>query len=461
MPKQNRKVVRYRKPFHLNIGGIVFLFIFIYIAVISIHYFSQDTVGITEVSEKNISDDNIYKGIILRNETLYYTDKAGYINYFVGDGEKVAKDSTVYTIDETGEMYQALSNTDEVILSKEDSQKIRSAISNFKKNYDNSLYSDVINFQYNIENIVLEQSTASLLSNLNEMMGAYKHGQFDVVNAKKSGIISYTMDHNEMLKVDDISGDTFKNPEESRVQLRSNELVAQGSPVYKMVNSEDWNIIIPLSSSQFDKVKELEKVKITFRKDNVSAIVGITTYSKDGGYFANLSLSKYMIRYINDRFIEVELLLNSAEGLKIPVTSIIKKDFFMVPDDFVTQGGKTNSLGLTKETFTEKGEPMYDFIPVNVVSMENGYSYIDTSQFEAGDNLINVVNSEHFQLGKTGNLEGVYNVNKGYAVFKIIERIYENKEYVIVKKGTPYGLSAYDHIVVNAETIENSQLIKQ
>lgn len=462
LARRNNKVVRYRKPFRLNVGVIVFFIIFIYIVVISINYFSKDSISIYEVVEKSISDDNSYKGIILRNETIYYTDSAGYVNFYIGDGERIAKGATVYTLDETGEMYKLLSNADtESTISKEDSSKIRNAIASFQRAYTGSNYYTVSDFKYDVENTVLEQSTASLLTDMKDLVATSNRGSFDIVKAKKSGVITYTMDGYEDLKTAQISNDNFKNIDENRVQLRSNEAVASGSPVYKLINSEDWNIIIPLSESQYKKLKEEEKVKVTLKKAQVSVVAGISTYENHGSYFANLSLNKYMVRYINERFIDIEIQLNAAEGLKIPVTSILEKDFLLVPNEYVGVGGKTNSTGVTKETFDEKsGESKYDFIPVTVFSSDDTYSYIESDSLNKDDYIINTESNEKYQLGKTGTLEGVYNVNKGYAVFRVIEKNYENKEYAIISKNTPYGLSTYDNIVVNAESIEESALIK-
>lgn len=462
MAGQNRKVVRYHRPFRINIGLVVFFIIFIYMVVISIHYFMKDSISIYEVTEKNISDDNTYKGIILRDESIYYTDKAGYVNYYIGDGERTAKGATIYTLDETGEISKALSNTDtENNLTKDDSAKIRNAIAAFRKQYNGSNYYTVADFKYEVENTILEQTTASRLSDLKKLLSDSNRGNFEAVKAKKSGILSYTMDGYETLTAGAVTTELFKNAQEKRTQLRSNEAVGKSSPVYKMINSEDWNIIIPLSDEQYSKLKELEKVKITLKKEQISVLVGITVYENQGGYFANLSLNKYMVDYINDRYLDLEIQLNTAEGLKIPITSILEKKFLTVPAEYIGVGGKTNSTGVTKETFNEKsGQSEYEFVPVTVVFTNEDISYIEGTEVEAGDSIINTETGKNHQLGKTASLEGVYNVNKGYAVFRVIEKIYENKEYAIVSKDTAYGLSAYDHIVVNAKSMKESQLIK-
>lgn len=462
MARRNNKVVRYRKPFRINIGIIIFLMIFIYILIVLMNFLRQDNISIYEVVKKNISDDNIYKGIILRDETIYYTDKAGYINYYIGDSERTAKKSTVYTIDETGEIYQILSNADsDNTLNKEDSDKIRSSIASFRSGYSGSNYIAVSDFKYDIENTILEQTTSSLLSDLDDLLDTSNRGSFEVVTAKKSGIISYTIDGYEEQKIGDITASTFDTIEEKRVQLRTNDAVGVKAPVYKMINKEDWNIIILLSDEQYGYLKDLEKVNITFKKDNISTIAGIQTYESGGSYFANISLNKFMVRYINERFLELEIQLNAADGLKIPITSILEKDFFLVPNEFISVGGKTNSTGVTKETVDDKGETRSEFIPVTVMSQTDTESYVEGNNLETDNYIIEDSKNERYQLGKTKKLEGVYNVNKGYAVFRVIDKIYENNEYAIVSEDTPYGLSAYDHIVVKADSIEESALVKR
>ena len=71
------------------------------------------------------------------------------------------------------------------------------------------------------------------------------------------------------------------------------------------------------------------------------------------------------------------------------------------------------------------------------------------------------VSYTHLQIGSSASLQGVYNINKGYAVFKQIEILNSNDEYYTIKKGTSYGLSVYDHIVLNADTVYEGELIYQ
>jgi hypothetical protein len=50
-------------------------------------------------------------------------------------------------------------------------------------------------------------------------------------------------------------------------------------------------------------------------------------------------------------------------------------------------------------------------------------------------------------------------VNKGYAVFEEVEVVDENEEYYIVKSSSTYGLVTFDHIVLNAATMSEDDLL--
>jgi hypothetical protein len=62
-------------------------------------------------------------------------------------------------------------------------------------------------------------------------------------------------------------------------------------------------------------------------------------------------------------------------------------------------------------------------------------------------------------VSKSGTLTGVYNMNKGYADFKQITVLAQNDEYSIVSSNTQYGLTVYDRIVLDAESVNTDDFI--
>lgn len=470
---KNNNIVRYKKPLHLNVGMISFLIIFVYIAIICIMYFQKERISIYEVVEKSIADDNTCKGIILRNEKLVKTNKAGYINYYFGDGEKISKNDTVYTLDENGDLYEMLSDVDtEGSMTDEDSMNIRNNISELRQSFDGNDYIPVEDFKYNIQNTILEFTNEHMMSQLNELLKETgKKKSFKVVKAYNSGIITYSEDGFENKTANDITMDDFNQSNYHRTQLRSNQEIPSGNPIYKLVTSEDWSVVIKLTSDQFEKLNQKETsngdnnstptTTITFLKNDLTITVEYQTFQKEDGYFAELKLDRYMIQFINDRFVDVELSVNSAEGLKIPVTSIVEKEFFLVPTEYFTEGGDSGKTGLVKEVYDDKGNLSLEFIAADSYYEENGYAYVNANLFSSGDWIQNEKTSERYQLTKTEKLKGAYNVNQGYSIFKRIELIYQNEEYCIIKKNTTNGLAVFDHIIVDAENIKEEEIINK
>ena len=64
-----------------------------------------------------------------------------------------------------------------------------------------------------------------------------------------------------------------------------------------------------------------------------------------------------------------------------------------------------------------------------------------------------------FRRKNKDKLTGVYNINKGYAVFKQIKVLASNDDYTIVEAKTPYGISLYDHIALDGKSVKENQTI--
>ena len=113
-------------------------------------------------------------------------------------------------------------------------------------------------------------------------------------------------------------------------------------------------------------------------------------------------------------------------------------------------------------TYTKNGKQEQTFKPADVYyEDDDGNAYIDGSLFEAGSTIVKsaTAGSSKMQLTVVKNLEGVYNCNQGFCEFRRIEKLYSNDEYAVVDNTTEYGLSTYDHIVLNPELIGENDII--
>ena len=250
--------------------------------------------------------------------------------------------------------------------------------------------------------------------------------------------------------------------------LKTSDKVKAGDDIYTIITDERWSLLIPLSDRQVEKLKDRSTIRVKFLKDDMTQNGDFSIITIDGDKYGQIDFNKGLIRYASDRFLDIELVTNTVVGLKIPLTSIVTKDFYVIPSRMATtqdnQTGFTLYEGKNKTTF--KNVSIYASIDDSSVSKlavdeaeQPQIYYVDKSSFKEGDALINTDTGEKYVIGETDTLEGVYCINKGYAVFRRIEILDENEEYAIVSKNTTYGLSRYDHIVRNADKVKEEDIL--
>ena len=283
----NGKIKKYRKPLNLNIGMIIFSAVFIYVAYFVVNYFQYSPPKPYEVKEGSLSVNTLFRGIALRNEVVVTTENAGYLNYYVREGERVADGDLVYTIDETGRLneYMESIHLGQNSLSSEELAEFRSEIVNFMHGFDPHNFSTAYDFKYSLQGTVLRLANADMLENLDKS-GTDFAGTIKSCYATTTGIVSYWTDGYESLTADQVTADIFEKKivyddwEESqeitgeeeenvyrKTQLLGTTLAAVGDPAYKLSTDENWSIVIPVEASYGAMLEEEEYVKVKFLKN--------------------------------------------------------------------------------------------------------------------------------------------------------------------------------------------------
>lgn len=460
---KNSRVVKFKRRRTINIGIVIFLILFIYIAINTYIYFTKEHISIYEVQEGFNVDDSRITGLILREEHVVSTDKAGYVYYFQKEGARVAKNTSVYSIDESTQIMDIITSNDDIVTLTEDSDRqLHYIINNFHNLYSDNDFSYVYDFKTDVESTMLDLLNQAMIEKgrqIQEDTGfAYT---YEVCRSESSGIVSYYMDNYETVTKDSITKDLFDNENYELVSLRTTDMVSINKPVYKLIISEAWSIILPLKAEQYEKLSGKEKIEFTILKDNFTATAPVKIFQSplDGSYYAELSMDKHLSNYLEDRFLEIELHLETVKGLKVPLSAVTTKDFYLVPLSYFTTGGDSDDKGLIKEEYDkDTGDVKLVFVPADIYYQDDTYGYVDTNQF-VQNTWIRSTDGNRYQLSITNKLTGVYNVNMGYAVFKRIEILYQNEEYCIVDKNTSYGLSLYDHIALDSSTVVEQKII--
>ena len=252
------------------------------------------------------------------------------------------------------------------------------------------------------------------------------------------------------------------NPTEYvRSQFHSGDLIAENDNAYKLCTSENWSIVIEIDEERAEELADESYVQVRFLKNNYKSWGKCTILHQNGLTYLKLDFNNSMITFASDRFIEIELLLNTQSGLKIPNSAIVERAFFLIPERFHIEGGTQGDEGFMRETYMEDGTKSTEFVNAPIYALVDGNYYIDESMLNVGDKLVmpESETGETYTVSKQDTLIGVYNINKGYADFKEITILNANDEYSIVKSNTEYGLNVYDHIALKGDTVSDSDFI--
>lgn len=454
-----RKVAKYRRPLPVKTGMLIFSLIFLCMLYYVYAYFSSTRISPYEVQAGSIVVDNTCEGLALRQEDIVYADGSGYISYYARAGERVAGSSNVYTLDETGQVINTLTaSLDGEALDADSLNSLKTSMEAYESSISRTSFSQVYDFKSRMENQILSVMNDRLIAQadaLEEETG----GTFNFVKATEAGIIEFYTDGYEGVTKDTFTNDMLDSTSYEKRDLSQADIVNAGDPVYKLVTDETWNIIIPLDDEKLEALADKSSVSIRFLKNNLETTAGIEIMRRDGLAYGVLSLSNYMVDFAEDRYVQVELKLSQIEGLKIPATAIIEKQFYTIPVGYVTTGGDDDSDGFLRETYMEDGSTSTVFVPTTIYETTDEVYYVDCNDFSPGDYIVKPDSEERYQIGTTASLKGVYNINRGYAVFRKVNILYESGEYCIVEQGSTYGLSIYDHIVLDSKAVKEEEII--
>jgi len=174
-----------------------------------------------------------------------------------------------------------------------------------------------------------------------------------------------------------------------------------------------------------------------------------------------LTFQRYMIQFLEDRFVKFRIVEGRKDGLKIQKTALTKKTYYAIPLLYLTRGGANNG-NVVHRLQMENGEEQAVDVPVTVVHRDDTYFYVsmdENASLKKGDWLINDARDQKVQVGDTGELPGVYSVTGGVAVFRKVEIIEENDEYAIVHRGISGSINPYDRILLNGSEGREGEMV--
>lgn len=447
------------KSKHINIGNVFFAIIFIYLIATVIIYISTSRVSVYEVRQGSILKDNSYTGFAIRDETVVFAENDGYVNYFIEEESKVRVGTKIYTVSNEKLTFADASEETEINLTESKRQALILKIQEYNSQFHDSDFASTYQFKNSIQDELNKSASQSKAEQLKNMLTDDNSSGISVNTAAKDGIIVYSVDGMEDVTLETITTELLHKSNYKKAGYANNKSIQSGEPVYKLITDDKWHLIVEISNETKESLLDKKTVKVKFKSDNQETRANLSFMENLERPVICLSFNDSMIRYANERYLDVELILEDQAGLKIPKSAETSKEFYVVPKSYLTQGGNSSSDGVMRRRVDSSGKEITEFLQVTVYNEEDDMVYLNPNEFEAGDILLKTDSNETYPLKEKRSLPGVFCVNKGYAVFKQIKILCESSEYYIIAEGSDFGLSNYDHIALDSSGIKEDDVV--
>ena len=341
-----RRKIKYSKVFLIGI--------FAYIIINGITVFIGKNIDTLVVSNEKIEEYITTKGLLIRDEYIINSTMTGNIEAYFKEGDKVKNlDKVAYVynnnIDEAN--FKELESLEKEVIQIEEGQSsiikadVDKVNKKIEKNKDN-IQTKLIQGKLGISKEVVEleehikDKNKLLKSDLNSKPIINKKEEInklnnkieknsDILQTNKSGIISYKFDGNESKynigNISELTIDDIEYTENEYIDILNEGVIKQGQPIARIINNIKQYLAIVVEENEIMNFKENNSVIIRDKNNQINAKVH-NIYTKNDKNVVVFEISEQNIEINDTRVAEFDIIYKSIEGIKIPKSSIVKKD---------------------------------------------------------------------------------------------------------------------------------------
>lgn len=341
-----RRKIKHSKVFLIGI--------FAYIIINGITVFIGKNIDTLVVSNEKIEEYITTKGLLVRDEYIINSTMTGNIEAYFKEGDKVKNlDKVAYVyndnIDEAN--FKELESLEKEVIQIEEGQSsiikadVDKVNKKIEKNKDN-IQTKLIQGKLGISKEVVEleehikDKNKLLKSDLNSKPIINKKEEInklnnkieknsDILQTNKSGIISYKFDGNESKynigNISELTIDDIEYTENEYIDILNEGVIKHGQPIARIINNIKQYLAIVVEENEIMNFKENNSVIIRDKNNQINAKVH-NIYTKNDKNVVVLEISEQNIEINDTRVAEFDIIYKSIEGIKIPKSSIVKKD---------------------------------------------------------------------------------------------------------------------------------------
>ena len=353
-------LVKKKRAFLPKVAMFIFVaIVFVYTAYHLVNLFLSEDIE-TIISGVTTESDSVSgTGYIFRDETLLAAEKAGAVDYFVKDGEKVSigqELANVYGVKSTSD--GILAKRMLFLADKQISLLEKSVISSAEATDLATLRKEAGDTYYKILNLISERDTSELAVQSEKMMvtmnkmnvltdgkstvsasldalkaqrESYLVGEHFPQYSQSSGYFYYTPDGFEskfnLAALEDMTANEFY----SLIHYYENTDVKIDNSVFgKIANTTVWNFVIPLSQKKAASLEDGKEYRLTFKENNNTTLTmtlsgRIEANSREESiliFECNLLPENFSLQRCQNAYIE----LSSIDGIYVPHSAMAKVD---------------------------------------------------------------------------------------------------------------------------------------
>jgi len=331
---------------------------------------------------------------IVRNETVYFANKSGNIQYYVPDSDQVRKGVKILDITSGSQKdeessYQKLTerisrfNGGESIFS-DDIKKIKTQIAKLENDRDVAM-----NAGETEQAARLEQQIQRLNQKKDYIQATDNAAKEEIVKQNKSvngtgvvpenyisqtnGVISYYIDGYEseftpeniaLLSREKVQGLNIE------VQNLVRETTLSKEPLYKVVDNKKWYAVFWVAPENIVKYEKGHKATINLPLGQVDGTI-YDILDDNGQWLVVLEFNRYYEEFAKIRKIDAEVITSDYSGLIIENESIASKD------------GQTG-------VYVKDKSAEYVFKPVKIITSDGEWSLVEVSYYYTDDGATKV-----------------------------------------------------------------------
>lgn len=359
-------------------------------------------------------------GIILRDEKVYKINGTGKVVYLADEGKKLGKGMKVAQIIRNSKNYDLEKEIEEIEnriktlqennisteIFSEDLEKNENYIEDITEKIKQKVilgqYEEINNLKEELELRMNKQAYISgekgylgeslnQLKNRKEELIKQLDASKEIYYSDKTGILSYKIDGLEEIfsssNISNLTVEDYKIIEKRQVNLRNNEAIKHGDPIFKICDNYYWYIMVKIDNECLDSLEEGNDVYIRIGKEDKEYKANIYKINKgEQESLIIFRLDDYLYKFIDDRYVNIDIIKKKYEGMKIPKTSIVEEN------------------GI-KGVFIKDENGIVKFRPIKILGEDDEYVII----YE-GDK-INPGNRGKIEVNVNSKMEKMYTIN--------------------------------------------------